>query len=288
MVCILIILHCACDELTVHPIVDVKQTVINMVARFITTGSVSTVTDREMKLMKAGLGPMRCDSADGAVPGAAVVSINEPLVVCALSTHCEDELIRAVGNSMRWAGAPASQGYSYELQVLVIIILMFGGKFRRLGDLFEFHTKFAYLEDLKCELVVVSLVDGKWVASQVGWRMGLCGLLGFKAGTAEELKEVLEGGGGPVFYLPDNNHGADLVGFLRPEGSSMLIKFFVQTKFSIGLNGKLKPGTFRDACVSIDPQRTYKSGFSNPVRVALFPSRFSDFGYTISLIGCMF
>ncbi|EIM78958.1 uncharacterized protein STEHIDRAFT_164161 [Stereum hirsutum FP-91666 SS1] len=258
---------------------DVKTTVIHMVARYITTGTMSTVTDKELKLVKASIGHVRCEETyDGSTDkvgstglgatgkgttrkgttrkgttrkgttglnGSAddgstdknsahksesrgadgqkafVVSITEPLVIFSFMIHCKDELIKAVGDSTRWAPEACSQGRSYELQILAIIALMFGGQFRRLGDLLLFRDKYKYLEDLECELVAIYKVDGEYVASSAGWGCGpSCSLLGFSTNKAPDLKEAAERGVGVAFYLPDPNNHVDVDFYARPKASS--------------------------------------------------------------------
>lgn len=264
-------LRSARNELTVRLISEVKDTVLHATARFITTGALSAVTDPEMKLMQASLGHVTRESADRPTPGAALISIDEPLVLCAIATHCKKELIEVVGDSMRWSGEPASQGQSYELQILVIIALKYGGQSRELGDLFQFHERYKHLKTLKCELVAISKVDGKYTASKAGWGVGLSSQLGFKAKSAPKLKEALDAGGGVPFYLPDNNHRTDVICYMRVEGTSKIIKLLIQAKFTTGQNGKVRPITFRDAVESVDSGRTYMSHSSKPVRLILCP-----------------
>ncbi|EIM79612.1 uncharacterized protein STEHIDRAFT_163439 [Stereum hirsutum FP-91666 SS1] len=302
---------------------DVKTTVIHMVARYITTGTMSTVTDKELKLVKASIGHVRCEETydgstdkvgstglgatgkgttgkgttgkgttgngttgngsadDGSTDKSSahksesrgadgqkafVVSITEPLVIFSLMIRCKDELIKAVGDSTRWAPEPCSQGRSYELQILVIIALMFGGQFRRLGDLLLFREKYKHLEDLECELVAIYKVDGEYVASSAGWGCGPSSSLplGFRANKAPDLKETVERGVGAAFYLPDPNNHIDVEFYARPKGSSKIIRIHVQAKFTTGENGKIRSVTFREAKQSLDPEWIYMSRCNKP------------------------
>lgn len=183
------------------------------------------------------------------------VYLCEPLVVLHLSSVFESHSWTWsqawIVEGFRTARNRSTKGFILEDATTLMLVQMFGGKSRRLSDVFRCNQPWG---SRKVSLVSSKLRgDGVMQCCPVSWNSGSSDCWGHKASSPADVLAFFDNPNGKAFLFPDDHMGPDLLFFLRDEDSGELILVGLQTKFK----GSLDNTTWLSALNSIRPQFFY-------------------------------
>lgn len=232
----------------------------------------SVINSEDVEMIESGVAYIKRESKDTRPQAVGPVAMDEPIALASLVMEHAKDLADWMNELSSNAMNNVELGYRLELELALLIMHHFGGKYTELGHVFNVGASEAWpdLAHKKFTLVGIVKRDGVSRSFSSSWKKAPALPFGYRANDAGGFASALESGHGYAFFFPDNNAHPDFLATLREEETGLTTVFLAQAKFSGG-KFRVKAGenmmdraTFLSAVESVDPHRMYQQ--TNKVR----------------------
>lgn len=232
----------------------------------------SVIQPEDADMIESGVAYIKRDSDDPRPQAVGLVAMEEPIALASIIMEFAKDPASWMVELSSHAMNNVELGYRLELELALLIMHHFGGKYTELGHVFTVGASEAWpeLEHKKFTLVGIVKRDGVSRSFSSSWKKAPALPFGYRANDAGGFASALESGHGFSFFFPDNNARPDFLTVLREEETGLTTVLLAQAKFTHG-KFRVKAGenvvdraTFFSAVDSVDPHRMYAQ--TNKVR----------------------